>query len=162
MRSALVVLLLVACSGEESEPAAPSTTGAERPAPERPREPRPDDPTPPPPTEAMTQQLIGQRVLDHERVRPFLHAEVAGNLPLTVYAVDGLAQGAPRMRAGGRPVAVTDAAESARFRFTSRESLGGARVRVGFEIPAEGVVGSVVLELRDYEWRVESADVVER
>ncbi len=49
-------------------------------------------PTPPRPPEPMVQQILGQNVLDHPRVRPYLHTEVATNLPLTVHAVSGLEQ----------------------------------------------------------------------
>lgn len=118
--------------------------------------------TPPRPPEPMVQQILGQKVLTHPQVAMYLHTEVAANLPLTVHAVSGLEQGAPRLTAAGQPVRVTPTASEARFRFTSRERIGPARVRIGFEIPAEGVVGHVDLELRDYVWGYLDARVVEQ
>lgn len=110
----------------------------------------------------MVQQILGQKVLDHPQVTPYLHTEVAANLPLKVHAVSGLDQGASRLTAGGQQVQVMPTANTARFRFTSRERLAGAQVRIHFEIPDEGVIGHVNLELRDYVWEYIGVSVVER
>jgi hypothetical protein len=108
----------------------------------------------------MVQQMQAQLVLDHPRVRPYLHTEIADNLPLRVYSVADLAEGAAQLTSGGQPVRVV-AEDKARMHFTAREDLDGPRVRIRFEIPGEGVVGHVDLELRDHEWHVTAADVVE-
>lgn len=151
-----LALILLACSrppppgspgaataGEEAAPpaAAPAATEADcGPGPFV---------TPPP---AIVQQLQGQLVLEHPRVRPYLHLEAPANLPLTVSTDASLAAGAPRLTAGGQPVEVLGAA-SARLRLGPVEALEGPRVRIGFAIPAEGVDGHVDLALECYEWR---------
>jgi len=149
-----------ACGGEERDVAEPTTAPAS--TPEAANEGPGEELTPPIPPESMVQQMLGQRVLDHPEVQPYLHTEIAEHLPLTVHAVPELAEGTAALQAGGQSVRVVDAAADARFRFTAREDLEGPRVAVRFEIPAEGVVGRVVLELRDFEWSAVEADVAER
>lgn len=118
-------------------------------------------PTPPIPSAAMVEQMLAQRVLDHPRVSPYLHTEVAANVPLRVAAAPELAQGAARLKVAGQAVQVVAAAE-ARVVFTGNERIGPAKQRVRFEIPPEGVVGHVDLELADNVWQVVDASVVER
>lgn len=181
----LISLALVACSANEPEVRQPETTrpanevettaapqsneepatpqGDIAPPPPPPPEAAVGGPTPPRPPEAMVQQILGQKVLDHPQVRPYLHTEVPANLPLTVHAVSGLELGAPRLTVAGQPVRVTPTANEARFRFTATERMRpGARRRIRFEIPNEGVVGHVDLELRDYVWHTIDARVVEQ
>jgi len=118
-------------------------------------------PTPPIPSAAMVEQMLAQRVLDHPRVRPYLHTEVAANVPLRVAAAPELAQGVARLEVAGQVVQVVAAAE-ARVVFTGNERIGPAKQRVRFEIPPEGVVGHVDLELADNVWQAVDASVVER
>lgn len=119
------------------------------------------EPTPPIPTAAMVEQLLAQLVLDHPRVAPYLHTEVAANLPLRVAPSPDLAQGAAKLQVGGQAVRIVAAGE-ARVVFKGREKIGPARERVRLEIPAEGVVGHVDLELQDNVWRAVDASVAER
>lgn len=181
LRRVLVVFALVlldACSSspEHAQPttqpsAAPSASpsaGPSEPAPSAPEAPTSasspmptDDPTPVQPPDAMVQQMQMQLALDHPRVRPYLHVERAQNLPLTVYAVSALAEGASALTAADQPVRVVPE-QDARVRFTARERLDGPRVRVRLAIPAEGVTAHVDLELRDYVWHAIDAEVVER
>ncbi len=114
----------------------------------------------PRPPDSVGQTMQAQAVLDHPRVMPYLHLEVAGNVPLTVALPADLSQGAAGLRAGGQPVrAVT---EGARVRFLSRESLDGPTVRLSFEIAAEGVTGHVDLNLVDHVWTAMAAEVTEQ
>lgn len=164
MRVLLRMLLLAACSSAttEAEKASPTTPGiSPGPAAGQSRA-EERGPTPPLPTEAMIQQMIAQRVLDHPRVSPFLHTEVAANVPLAVLPSPDLAQGAGELTAGGRPVRVVAAEGEARLIFRGRESIGPARERLRFAIPAEGVSGHVDVELADNVWRAVDASVVER
>jgi len=148
----------LACGSEEREPdPQPSTAEATTES-----EPPTEMPTPPIPPASMVQQLQGQLVLDHREVQTYLHMERADNMPLRLYAVPELAEGAAALEAGDGPVEVVGTPDEARFRFTALEDLEGSRVRVRFEIPAEGVSGHVDLELRDWEWSVLDAEVVER
>lgn len=163
-----IAALVAACGGEERATAEPTQQSSESPAsPESARslgaspEGADEEPHSPLPPESVVQQLLGQRVLDHPEVQPYLHTEVAGNFPLSVHAIEELSLGAAALEAGGRSVRVVATAAEARFRFTAREDLEGPRVAVRFEIPAEGVAGRVILELRDFEWSVVEAEVVE-
>lgn len=158
--SGVVSLVLVACErkpGEVAETRAAAPGGPV--APDAASEVK--GPTPPIPSAAMVEQLLAQQVLDHPRVRPYLHTEIAANLPLRVAPSADLAQGAAALVVAGQAVQVVTPAQ-ARVVFTGQQSIGAARVRVGFEIPAEGVVGHVDLELADHVWRAIDASVVER
>ena len=118
--------------------------------------------TPSLPPDRMVQTMLGQLVLDHVRVKPYLHVEVPANVPLTVFAIPSLAQGATGLSAGGATVRVVGNRADARFAFTGRENLGSGRVRVAFEVASEGVVGHVDLLLRDSVWEVADDHVIER
>lgn len=164
MRAPLLLLLVAACPTATTEAtkaspvtptAAPTASAAQSGAAER-------GPTPPLPTEAMIQQMIAQLVLDHPRVSPFLHVEIAANVPLAVFPSPDLSQGADKLTAGGRPVRVVAAEGDARLIFRGRESIGPARERLRFAIPAEGVSGHVDVELADNVWRAVDASVAER
>lgn len=96
-----------------------------------------------------------------EEGAPYLHTEVAANLPLRVAPSPDLAQGAAKLQVGGQAVRIVAAGE-ARVVFKGREKIGPARERVRLEIPAEGVVGHVDLELQDNVWRAVDASVAER
>ncbi len=156
----LLALTIMACSTNESVVQERETTPAANETKAPP--PQSGGPTPPRPPEYMVQQILGQKVLNHPQVAPYLHTEVPANLPLTVHAVTGLDQGASRLTAGGQPVRVTPTANEARFRFTARERPAPARARIRFEIPDEGVVGHIDLELRDYVWSCIDAQVAEQ
>lgn len=116
---------------------------------------------PPIPPDSVVAQLLMQRALEHPDVRRYLHLEIPDNLPLRVHAVSSLAAGAEGLTAGGQPVRVVPEAE-ARVRFTAREDLAGPRQRVRIEIPDEGVVGHVDLELADHVWSAVDAEITER
>lgn len=109
----------------------------------------------------MVEQMLAQLVLDHPQVAPFLHTEIPANLPLRVAPSPDLAQGAASLRVAGQAARVVTISE-ARVVFKGRERLGPARERVRFEIPAEGVVGHVDLELADNVWHAIDASVAER
>lgn len=162
-RIPVLLLTLGACDRAAPEPApVEARAPAARPPASGPAV-KPDGPTltPPLPSAAMVEQLLGQLVLDHPRVQPYLHSEVAGNVPLRLAASPELAQGAAGLQAGGQKVQVVGA-DAARFVFTGREELGAARERVKFEIPPEGVVGHVDLQLADNVWTAVDAAVAER
>lgn len=119
-------------------------------------------PTPPIPPDDVVQTLLVQGALDHPGVQHFLHLDVDGHLPLSVHAPPELAEGLGRVVIGGQPVAVAAAPSAARVRLTARERRPGPRVRIHLEIPAEGVVGWVELELADYVWSAVDAELSER
>jgi hypothetical protein len=157
MKRMVIATLLAACSGPAAEPPPTHQSHVSLP----PAHEQAQVVIAPPPPQPMVEQMIGELVLGHPRVAPYLH--VTGNVPLTVWSIPELAQGAPLMRAGGRSVSVVEHEADARFRFTAYEPLGSsARVRVRFEIPAEGVHGYVDVELRDNVWSAVGVDVVER
>lgn len=164
---ALSLVVLSGCTAPVSEAPATSPTP---PTPEATPAKQPTPPTDasgrglvgPPPTEAMVQQMIAQLVLDHPRVTPFLHLEIPANAPLAVFAAPDLAAGAASLRAGGQPVRVVATASDARLVLRGRESLGPAKERLTFEIPAEGVSGTVDVALADHVWRAVDASVSER
>lgn len=118
-------------------------------------------PHPPLPPDAVVQTLLVQGLLDHPRVAPYLHAEIAANLPLTVYAPPDLADGLGSVTVAGQLVRAVPSPEQARVQLSARVPLEGPRVRVPFAIPDEGVSGHVDLELSDYVWRPIDAVVVE-
>jgi hypothetical protein len=119
--------------------------------------------TPPLPTEAMVQQMIGQLVIDHPAVQPFLHPEIPENVPLALWTVPELAQGALALTAGGSPVRVVPSASDARVVMSRYEPVGSAaRVRVHVEVPPEGAGGWVEVELRDNVWDAVDAQISER
>ncbi|MGE0789500.1 MAG: hypothetical protein AB7S26_27745 [Sandaracinaceae bacterium] len=156
------VTMMLGCGGSEAGTAEPSSvadqegTGAgNAPSDEEPGA----DLIAPPPTEAMVQQMLLQAAIDDAAVRAYLHLEQPSNLPLALFAAPDLAEGAPSVTAGDRPVRVTSEGE-ARVRFTARESVEGA-VRLQLAIPGEGVSGYVDLRLVDYEWRVVDRHLVE-
>lgn len=149
--------LICGCSSEdrrqeEASPASSKSTENNATAPA---------PIPALPPESAVQQMQMQLVLDHPQVRPYLHLEIPENLPLAVHAAAELSQGVASLNVGGHPVRVVDAG-IARLRFTRREQLEGPRARVHFDIPPEGVVGHVDLELTDYLWHAVDASVVEQ
>ena len=156
---ACLLLVLFACDKPAApEPAAePATVVAPASAPKV----SSSELTPTIPSPALVEQTLAQHVLDHPRVAPYLHTEIAANLPLRIAPSPDLTQGAAALTAGGRPVQVVAAGE-ARVVFKGREKLAPARERVRFEIPAEGVVGHVDLELRDNAWQPIDASVAER
>ncbi len=156
-----IAFALAACSGPVAEPRSTHDTADPHNTHEETSPTPAQEPIAPPPPQPMVEQMIGEVVLGHPRVTPYLHLE--RNAPLTLWPIPELAQGAPLMRAGGQTVRVVQNESDARFRFRAYEELGGAaRVRVRFEIPAEGVTGHVDLELRDYEWTATAAEIVER
>lgn len=150
-----MLLVLTACDAKPAAPAPASTA----PAPAKQVSSAELTPTIPPP--AIVEQILAQRVLDHLKVAPYLHTEVAGNLPLRVAPSPDLAQGVARLQVAGQSVQVVDAGE-ARVVFKGRERIGAARERVRFEIPPEGVAGHVDLELADNVWTAVDVAVVER
>ena len=155
---------MVACDrkvAEEKPVAAPAPTPAPVHTPAPVQAATASEPTPPIPSAAMVEQMLAQLVLDHPRVTPYLHTEVPANVPLRVAPSPDLAQGAAALQAGGQAVRVVPAAE-ARVIFKGRERIEGARERLRFEIPAEGVAGHVDVELADNVWRAVDASVVER
>ena len=119
-------------------------------------------PHPPIPPDSVVQTILAQAVLDHPAVAPYLHTEIASNLPLAVHAAPALADGAAALQAGGAPVRVVATPGAARIRFVARESLPEAGARIRFAIDAEGVSGHVDLTLRDFVWTATDARVVER
>lgn len=166
MRSSLglVCLLAAGCSSPGASPPAvdPQTSVArpEKAAPEQTPDASPL--VPPPPSAAMVQQIQAQTVLDHPRVAPYLHTEIAANVPLAVFPSPDLAEGAAELRAAGQPVRVVTSEAAARVVFRGLEDIGPAKVRVKFEIPREGVAGHVDLQLADHVWSAVDAHVVER
>jgi hypothetical protein len=123
----------------------------------------PSSPDPPLPSEAMVQQMIGQLVLDHPKVQPFLHLELPQNVPLSLWTVPELAKGAPSLIAAGQPVRVVPTAGEARVVMSRYQPVGNAaRVRVDVEVPSEGASGWVEVELRDYVWSAVGAEISER
>lgn len=169
MRSSLGLVFLAGCSspGASSPAVDPPTPVAtpERAAPEKAREASPlagRGLVPPPPSAAMVQQIQAQAVLDHPRVAPYLHTEIAANVPLAVLPSPDLAEGAAALKAAGQPVRVVTSEAAARVVFRGLEDIGPARVRVKFEIPREGVAGHVDLQLADHVWSAVDAHVVER
>ncbi len=110
----------------------------------------------------MVQQIQAQAVLDHPRVAPYLHTEIAANVPLAVLPSPDLAEEAAALKAAGQPVRVVTSEAAARVVFRGLEDIGPARVRVKFEIPREGVAGHVDLQLADHVWSAVDAHVVER
>jgi len=155
-------LIVAACSasGTEPKPVVPATSATPAKAPESPLAAR--GLVPPPPSEAMVQQILAQQVLDHPRVAPYLHTEVPANVPLAVFPSPDLAKGAEKLRAGEQAVRVVASAGEARVIFRGRETVGPAKERIKFEIPAEGVAGHVDLQLADHVWSAVDAQVVER
>jgi hypothetical protein len=120
-------------------------------------------PSPPLPTQAMVQQMIGQIVLDHPAVQPFLHLELPEHRPLALWTAPELAQGAPALTAGGAPVRVVPSPAEARVVMSRYEPLdSAARVRVHVEVPPEGAAGWVEVELRDNVWSATGAQISER
>jgi hypothetical protein len=154
---ACMLLIMSACDSKPTAPAAAAP--AEAPAPKKQVSSAELTPTIPPP--AVIERMLAQRVLDHPKVAPYLHTENAANLPLRVAPSPDLAQGVARLQVAGQPVQVVAEAE-ARVVFKGREKIGPARERVRFEIPAEGVVGHVDLELADNVWTAVDASVAER
>lgn len=160
LRPSVLLFVLTACGSQQ--PVAEPAVMAPPPAPVAPAAKVPArEPTPTIPSAAMVEQMLAQHVLDHPRVVPYLHTEIAANLPLRVAPSPDLAQGATALQVGGQAVRVVAEGE-ARVVFKGRERLGPARERVRFEIPAEGVVGHVDLELADNVWKALDASVAER
>lgn len=160
----LVPLLAAGCSSPGASPPAvdPQTSVM---TPEKPAEAPPlatRGLVPPPPSEAMVQQIQAQAVLEHPRVAPYLHTEIAANVPLAVFPSPDLAQGAAKLTAAGQPVRVAASEAEARVVFRGRTDIGPAKVRVKFEVPPEGVAGHVDLQLADHVWSAVDAHVVER
>ena len=121
-----------------------------------------DMPHPPLPPDSVVQTILVQGVLDHPRVAPYLHTEIAANLPLTLYAPPDLADGLGAVTAAGQPIRAMPSPDQARVRLSARVQLEGPRVRIPFTIPAEGVRGHVDLELSDYVWHPIDAVVIEQ
>ncbi len=168
MRIASLCLLIAACSSnappppaQQEQPLVPSTTsrGSAREADLEAESPASEGN--PLPSEAMVQEWIGQKILDHPQVAQFLHMTVAGNSPLTVFTVPELALGAPQMKAGGVAVRVVPTEGEARFRFTRYVDAPGANVHVEFEMPSQGMAGDADLQLRDYSWDIVDLHVAE-
>jgi glucose/arabinose dehydrogenase len=156
----LVFLLVAGCSSSGIEPPAADPATAEKAPEAAPRASR--GLIPPPPTEAMVQQIQAQKVLEHPRVAPYLHTEIAANVPLSVFPSPDLARGADKLTAAGQPVRVVATEGEARVVFRGLEDIGPAKVRVKFEVPPEGVAGHVDLLLADDVWSAVDANVVER
>lgn len=142
-----LLLTAPACDRKVEEPPAPASAATA--------------PTPPILSAAMVEQMLAQLVLDHPQVAPFLHTEIPANLPLRVAPSPDLAQGAASLRVAGQAARVVTVSE-ARVVFKGRERLGPVRERIRFEIPAEGVVGHVDLELTDNVWHAIDGSVAER
>ena len=108
------------------------------------------------------QSAVLQAVLDHARLRPFLHPESPGRVPVIVF-IRGAAADISAQKFGA-PVRVltTDSRLQATVIRLTRFSVTEDTAEVALAYPAEGVQGSFTLRRAGSVWRVTDAEVHER